>query len=120
MQQRKRPPTEAALLFWFCWHGMQGELLVEKVPNRFFEPINCWLVGDRLGQPSVVLNPLVKFLAFLTHGKVPHSRVEAPAYVDGCAGGLFQIGIRIPLDLLLAARSSSRPQLIGTVQHGLA
>jgi hypothetical protein len=99
---------------------MQGELLVEKVPNRFFEPINCWLVGDRLGQPSVVLNPLVKFLAFLTHGKVPHSRVEAPAYVDGCAGGLFQIGIRIPLDSLLAVRSSSRPQPIGTVQHGLA
>jgi hypothetical protein len=70
-----RPPTEAALLFWFCWHGVQGELLVEKVPNRFFEPINCWLVGNR------VLNPLVKFLAFLTHGKVPHSRVEAPASV---------------------------------------
>jgi hypothetical protein len=72
----------AALLFWFWWHGMQGELLVKKVPNRFFEPINCWLVGDRLGEPSVVLNPLVKFLAFLTHGKV---RIR-------------EIGIRTPLD----------------------
>jgi hypothetical protein len=48
---------------------MQVDLLVDKVLNRFFEPINCWLVGDRLAQPSVVLDPLVKFLALLTHGK---------------------------------------------------
>ena len=47
----------------------------DKVLNRIFEPINCWLVVDRLAQPLVVLNPL-KFLALLTHGKFSHSRIN--------------------------------------------
>jgi hypothetical protein len=52
-----------------------------------------------------VLNSLVKFPAFLTHGKVPHSRLEnAPSIIDGGAGGLFQIGIRTPLNSTYGAR----------------
>jgi hypothetical protein len=48
---RKRPmPMEAPPIFSTsskaCWRGMQGDLLVDQVTNRFFEPINCWLIGD--------------------------------------------------------------------------